>query len=153
MSVDEVIAQIRRFAAGNKIPAARLAAMAKLHKNALRYFWRSDWNPKVDTLRRLEAVMAGWQPGQRGVVPEDPEIVRVINVIKSMNQRERQALVMNVLDDRERHIFEARRLKPNPTILRELGQHYGISRERVRQIEKRAIEKLQEAIASVGTRS
>ena len=49
MSVDDVIAQIRRFAAGNKIPAARLAAMAKLHKNALRYFWRSDWNPKVDS--------------------------------------------------------------------------------------------------------
>ena len=153
MSVDEVIAQIRRFAAGNKIPAARLAAMAKLHKNALRYFWRSDWNPKVDTLRRLEAVMAGWQPGQSGVVPEDPEIVRVINVIKSMNQRERRALEMKILDERERHTFEERRLKKNPPTHRELGQHHGISRARAHQIEKRAIEKLHDVIASVGTRS
>ncbi len=53
---------------------------------------------------------------------------------------------MKSLNDRERHILEERRLKDNPTTLEELSQEYGISRERVRQIEVRAFEKLQKAI-------
>lgn len=53
---------------------------------------------------------------------------------------------MKSLNDRERHILEERRLKENPTTLEELSQEYGISRERVRQIEVRAFEKLQKAI-------
>src|ERR1700721_3712090 len=50
------------------------------------------------------------------------------------------------LNERERHILGERRLKDNPTTLEDLSQHYGISRERVRQIEVRAFEKLQKAI-------
>ena len=50
------------------------------------------------------------------------------------------------LNDRERHILTERRLRDNPTTLEELSQQYGISRERVRQIEVRAFEKLQKAI-------
>jgi len=50
------------------------------------------------------------------------------------------------LNDRERHILTERRLKENPTTLEDLSQQYGISRERVRQIEVRAFEKLQKAI-------
>jgi RNA polymerase sigma-32 factor len=50
------------------------------------------------------------------------------------------------LNDRERHILGERRLKDNPTTLEDLSQQYGISRERVRQIEVRAFEKLQKAI-------
>ena len=50
------------------------------------------------------------------------------------------------LNDRERRILEERRLKDNPTTLEDLSQEYGISRERVRQIEVRAFEKLQRAI-------
>ena len=53
---------------------------------------------------------------------------------------------MSALNDRERHILEERRLKEDPTTLEELSQEYGISRERVRQIEVRAFEKLQKAI-------
>ena len=53
---------------------------------------------------------------------------------------------METLNDRERHILQERRLKDNPTTLEELSQVYGISRERVRQIEVRAFEKLQKAI-------
>jgi len=54
--------------------------------------------------------------------------------------------VMNVLNARERHILAERRLKENPVKLEELSQHYGVSRERVRQIEMRAIEKLRKAM-------
>ncbi|HXA70700.1 MAG TPA: RNA polymerase sigma factor RpoH [Stellaceae bacterium] len=53
---------------------------------------------------------------------------------------------MKLLTDRERHILEERRLKDNPTTLEDLSQEFGISRERVRQIEVRAFEKLQKAI-------
>ncbi len=56
------------------------------------------------------------------------------------------ASAMETLNDRERHILEERRLKEEPTTLEELSQQYGISRERVRQIEVRAFEKLQKAI-------
>jgi RNA polymerase sigma-32 factor len=53
---------------------------------------------------------------------------------------------MDQLTDRERHILTERRLKEEPSTLEELSQHYGISRERVRQIEVRAFEKLQRAM-------
>jgi RNA polymerase sigma-32 factor len=56
---------------------------------------------------------------------------------------------MTVLNERERHILTERRLKDEPTTLEELSGAYGISRERVRQIEVRAFEKLQRAIRSL----
>ena len=52
------------------------------------------------------------------------------------------------LNRRERHIVAERRLSENPKTLEELSQQYGISRERVRQIEARAFEKLQKAVRS-----
>jgi RNA polymerase sigma-32 factor len=61
----------------------------------------------------------------------------------------RKALLANALrtlNERERHILIERRLKDEPTTLEELSHQYGISRERVRQIEVRAFEKLQKAI-------
>ena len=56
------------------------------------------------------------------------------------------ATAMKTLTERERHIMSERRLKDNPTTLEDLSQHYSISRERVRQIEVRAFERLQKAM-------
>jgi RNA polymerase sigma-32 factor len=59
---------------------------------------------------------------------------------------DRRELLMNAmkdLTDRERDIIQARRLQEEPATLEELSQKYGVSRERVRQIEVRAFEKLQ----------
>ena len=53
---------------------------------------------------------------------------------------------MKSLTDRERHILTERRLKDNPTTLEDLASEYGVSRERVRQIEVRAFEKLQKSM-------
>jgi RNA polymerase sigma-32 factor len=53
---------------------------------------------------------------------------------------------MTELTDRERHILTQRRLQDSPTTLEELASEYGVSRERVRQIEVRAFEKLQKAM-------
>ena len=50
------------------------------------------------------------------------------------------------LSERERHIITERRLNEDPSTLEQLSQHYGISRERVRQIEVRAFEKLQKLV-------
>jgi RNA polymerase sigma-32 factor len=61
----------------------------------------------------------------------------------------RQALLpsaLKALNERERKILTERRLKDNPTTLEDLSQQYGISRERVRQIEARAFEKLQKTM-------
>ncbi|NHO34360.1 RNA polymerase sigma factor RpoH [Acetobacter fallax] len=72
------------------------------------------------------------------------------NQEKSLGEHEefsdRKALLTSALEslnDRERHIFEERRLKDDPVTLEELAQQYGISRERVRQIESRSFEKVQ----------
>jgi len=53
---------------------------------------------------------------------------------------------LTVLNPRERRIFEARRLADEPITLEELSSEFGVSRERVRQIEVRAFEKVQEAV-------
>ena len=58
---------------------------------------------------------------------------------------------MKTLNERERHILTERRLKDNPLTLEDLSQEYGVSRERVRQIEVRAFEKLQKAMKGAAT--
>ncbi len=60
------------------------------------------------------------------------------------------ARAMENLNEREREIIAARRLSDNPATLEDLSQSYGISRERIRQIENRAIEKMQEFVAVQG---
>ncbi|MDB5361380.1 MAG: rpoH [Rhodospirillales bacterium] len=55
---------------------------------------------------------------------------------------------MKTLNDRERHILTERRLRDEPVTLEDLSRKYNISRERVRQIEVRAFEKLQKSIKS-----
>jgi RNA polymerase sigma-32 factor len=65
------------------------------------------------------------------------------------NRRGMLAEAMNALNKRERHILTERRLRENPRTLEELSQEYDISRERVRQIEVRAFEKLQKAMKNL----
>uniref|UniRef100_UPI0035B0FF4A sigma-70 family RNA polymerase sigma factor n=1 Tax=Rhodoblastus sp. TaxID=1962975 RepID=UPI0035B0FF4A len=61
------------------------------------------------------------------------------------NRRAALSQALGVLNDRERRIFEARRLSEDPMTLEDLSTEFGISRERVRQIEVRAFEKVQQA--------
>ena len=62
------------------------------------------------------------------------------------NRRKALSSALDVLNDRERRIFEARRLADDPVTLEELAEEFGVSRERVRQIEVRAFEKVQKAV-------
>jgi RNA polymerase sigma-32 factor len=62
------------------------------------------------------------------------------------NRRKALGEALTVLNERERRIFEARRLADDPIILGDLASEFGVSRERVRQIEVRAFEKVQKAV-------
>jgi RNA polymerase sigma-32 factor len=62
------------------------------------------------------------------------------------NRRKTLSDALTVLNERERRIFEARRLAEDPITLADLAEEFGVSRERVRQIEVRAFEKVQKAV-------
>lgn len=68
------------------------------------------------------------------------------------NRHEMLQGAMKCLTDRERHILTERRLKDEPTTLQDLSDVYGISRERVRQIEVRAFEKVRKSVRSAAIR-
>ncbi len=60
---------------------------------------------------------------------------------------------LSSLNDRERRIFEARRLSDSPITLEDLSTEFGVSRERIRQIEVRAFEKVQKAVQTAAKSS
>jgi len=79
---------------------------------------------------------------------ETPESTLVRSDEKSwQNEVLREA--METLPERDRHIIEMRKLSDNPMKLEELGVHYGVSRERIRQIEARAFEKISKYVLEV----
>ena len=84
---------------------------------------------------------------QDWLVDDAPSAERVMEENEELDNR-RKALgeALTVLNDRERRIFEARRLAEDPITLEELADEFGVSRERVRQIEVRAFEKVQSAV-------
>jgi RNA polymerase sigma-32 factor len=74
---------------------------------------------------------------------------RVAEAQESEIRRELLTEAMQALNDRERHILTERRLRDDPKTLEELSQVYDVSRERIRQIEVRAFEKLQKALMNL----
>jgi RNA polymerase sigma-32 factor len=81
----------------------------------------------------------------------DSQEVMLIDSEEKDNRRAMLRESLDVLNDRERRIFEMRRLSDDPMTLEELSQEFGVSRERVRQIEVRAFEKVQEAVIAAST--
>lgn len=74
--------------------------------------------------------------------------VRLADLEESSNRHDALTVALGVLNPRERRIFEARRLADEPITLELLSEEFNISRERVRQIEVRAFEKIQAAVKS-----
>lgn len=117
VSEDEVISMNRRMAAGGDT-----SLNVTLHDDG-----EGQW----------QDMLADEAPAQDDLVADAQE------------NHQRHALLEGALaklNERERHIFSERRLKDEPTTLEDLSQHYGISRERVRQIEVRAFEKVEKTI-------
>jgi RNA polymerase sigma-32 factor len=82
----------------------------------------------------------------------DTEPLQDERVADAEESQVRHALLieaMQALNDRERHILTERRLRDDPKTLEELSQVYDVSRERIRQIEVRAFEKLQKALMNL----
>jgi RNA polymerase sigma-32 factor len=98
----------------------------------------------LNTPIRDEGDSGDWQDW---LVDETPSQERVLLESEELDNR-RQALgeALTVLNGRERRIFEARRLAENPSTLEELAAEFGVSRERVRQIEGRAFERVEKAV-------
>ena len=83
-----------------------------------------------------------WLEDKDAVSQEDALVASDENSLRMSLLQE----AMTELTDRERHILTERRLKDEPTTLEDLAAQYGVSRERVRQIEVRAFEKLQKSM-------
>ena len=71
---------------------------------------------------------------------------RLVEDEESDNRKKALGEALSVLNERERRIFETRRLADDPITLEGLAAEFGVSRERVRQIEVRAFQKVQRAV-------
>jgi RNA polymerase sigma-32 factor len=75
---------------------------------------------------------------------------------ESEEKDQRHTMLTNALEglnERERRVFEARRLAEDPLTLEQLSEEFGVSRERIRQIEVRAFEKVQKAVQKAATQA
>ncbi|PWL16897.1 RNA polymerase sigma factor RpoH [Falsochrobactrum shanghaiense] len=95
-------------------------------------------------LRASEGESGEWQDWL--VDDSDSQEQTLIEQDELENRRSMLEQAMDTLNDRERRIFRARRLSEDPITLEDLSGEFGISRERVRQIEVRAFEKVQAAV-------
>ncbi len=77
---------------------------------------------------------------------EDNQEHKLVEAEEASNRHDALTDALAVLNPRERRIFEARRLAEDPMTLEDLSAEFGVSRERVRQIEVRAFEKVQNAV-------
>ena len=114
---EEVVSMNRRLSGGDASLNSPMRADSESE-------WQ-DWLVDNDT------------PSQETVVADSQEMNLRMSLLEA---------AMTELSDRERHILTQRRLKDEPTTLEELATEYGVSRERVRQIEVRAFEKLQKSM-------
>jgi RNA polymerase sigma-32 factor len=93
---------------------------------------------------RADAESGEWQDWLVDEAPDQEELLAESEELD--NRRELLRNALDVLNEREKRIFEARRLAEDPITLEELSGEFGVSRERIRQIEVRAFEKVQKAV-------
>lgn len=101
-------------------------------------------------IRASEGESGEWQDWL--VDDSDSQETLLIEQDELENRRAMLSGALAVLNERERRIFEARRLAEDPMTLEELSTEFDISRERVRQIEVRAFEKVQDAVQAAARR-
>ncbi len=99
---------------------------------------------------RADSEMGEWQDWL--VDETESQETQLVESEEYENRLELLTDAMDVLNERERRIFEARRLSENPMTLEELSEEFGVSRERIRQIEVRAFEKVQKAVKKAASK-
>jgi len=95
-------------------------------------------------VRAADAESGEWQDWLIDETPDQEE--RLAESEELSRRKSYLANAMSGLNERERRIFEARRLADEPATLEDLSAEFGVSRERIRQIEVRAFEKVQAAV-------
>lgn len=100
---------------------------------------------------RAEAESGEWQDWLVDDVPDQEEMLAESEELE--RRRDYLSAALSSLNDREKRIFEARRLAEEPLTLEELSTEFGVSRERIRQIEVRAFEKVQKAVTQSAAES
>jgi RNA polymerase sigma factor (sigma-70 family) len=106
----------------------------------------------VETANRFQGlerkVIVALHPLSGKLRPTDfaAEARRMCVAVSRHNRRKTLSDALGVLNERDRRIFEGRRLAEDPITLAELAGEFGVSRERVPQIEVRAFEKVQKAV-------
>ena len=106
-------------------------------------------NSRMDGDRSLNAPLRGQAEGQWQdllVEGEDSQEYKFVQFEEASGRHRALIDLLGVLNTRERRILEARRLADDPRSLADFSSEFGVSRERVRQIEMRAFEKLQNAV-------
>ncbi|MEE8099183.1 MAG: RNA polymerase sigma factor RpoH [Hyphomicrobium sp.] len=100
---------------------------------------------------RADAEAGEWQDW---LVDDAPSQEDQLGETQELDQRRGYLTnALSSLNDRERRIFEARRLSDSPITLEDLSTEFGVSRERIRQIEVRAFEKVQKAVQTAAKSS
>jgi RNA polymerase sigma-32 factor len=99
---------------------------------------------------RSDAEGGEWQDWLADDTPGQEEIL--LDTEERSQRKGMLASALGVLNDRERRIFEARRLAEEPATLEELSAEFDVSRERIRQIEVRAFEKVQAAVQAAAAK-
>jgi RNA polymerase sigma-32 factor len=105
---------------------------------------RLGGDASLNTPVRADSESGEWQDWLVDDTPDQEE-----RFVESEELSQRRAFLSNALEtlnDRERRIFEARRLAEDPVTLEDLSAEFGVSRERIRQIEVRAFDKVQKAV-------
>jgi RNA polymerase sigma-32 factor len=101
----------------------------------------------------VRADMEGGGEWQDWLVDDAPDQEERLVESEELSQRKAYlAKAMATLNERERRIFAARRLAEDPATLEDLSEEFGVSRERIRQIEVRAFEKVQAAVQKAARR-
>ena len=95
---------------------------------------------------RADSESGEWQDWLVDDTPDQEE--RLAESEELAQRKSYLADALSTLNERERRIFEARRLAEEPVTLEDLSAEFGVSRERIRQIEVRAFEKVQKAVQS-----
>ncbi|MCH9764769.1 MAG: RNA polymerase sigma factor RpoH [Alphaproteobacteria bacterium] len=126
--------QVKKIADRLGVPEADVVSMNR----------RMGGDSSLNAPLKSDDATGEWQDWLKDESPsQEDELVRSEELD---HRRGYLAEALEGLNERERQIFEARRLSEAPQTLEELSQVFGVSRERIRQIEVRAFEKVQEAV-------
>jgi len=105
---------------------------------------RLSGDASLNAAIREDGASSEWQDW---LVDESPDQETTLAASEEFdNRRKTLSHALTVLNERERRIFEARRLADDPITLADLAEEFGVSRERVRQIDVSAFEKVQKAV-------